>query len=93
LLLGLTREGVTRFSFLLSAPIIFGAAVIKLPHIISHPSLITTEFIIGMVVSFISGIASIGFLLRYVQTKTFLPFVWYRFALGALVIFTALFLR
>ncbi|PKN06133.1 MAG: UDP-diphosphatase, partial [Deltaproteobacteria bacterium HGW-Deltaproteobacteria-7] len=29
------------------------------------------------------------FLLRYVQTKTFLPFVWYRFILGAVVIAVA----
>ncbi len=86
LLLGLTREGAARFSFLLSAPIIFGAAAVKLPHVIAHPSLITGNFIIGMVVSCITGLASIGFLLRYVQTKTFLPFAWYRFVLGAFVI-------
>lgn len=93
LLLGMTREGAARFSFLLSAPIIFGAAAVKLPHVISNPSLITSEFLIGMAVSGITGLASIGFLLRYVQTKTFLPFVWYRFALGALVITAVLFWR
>jgi undecaprenyl-diphosphatase len=43
-----------------------------------------------MLVSFITGIASIGFLLRYIVTKDFLPFVWYRFALGALIIGVAL---
>lgn len=86
LLLGMTREGAARFSFLLSAPIIFGAAAVKLPHVISHPSLITGSFIIGMAVSCVTGLASIGFLLRYVQTKTFLPFSWYRFILGAIVI-------
>jgi undecaprenyl-diphosphatase len=86
LLLGLTREGAARFSFLLSAPIIFGAAAVKLPHVISQPSLITSNFIIGMVVSCVTGIAGIGFLLRYVQTKTFRPFSWYRFILGAVVI-------
>jgi undecaprenyl-diphosphatase len=74
LFLGLTREGAARFSFLLSAPIIFGAAIVKLPHIIANPAVITTNFIVGMVVSFVSGIASIGLLLRYLQTKTFLPF-------------------
>ncbi len=86
LLMGLTREGAARFSFLLSTPIIFGAAMVKLPGVISDPSAITIDFTIGMAVSFITGIASIGFLLRYVQTKDFLPFVWYRFVLGALVI-------
>ena len=93
LLLGLTREGAARFSFLLSAPIIFGAAAVKLPHVISHPSLVTPGFIIGMAVSCATGLASIGFLLRFIQTGTFLPFAWYRFILGALVIVAALFLR
>ncbi|MGD0021751.1 MAG: undecaprenyl-diphosphatase UppP [Smithellaceae bacterium] len=86
LLLGLTREGAVRFSFLLSAPIIFGAALVKVPHLISNPAEITINFIIGVLVSFVTGILSIGFLLRYVQTKNFLPFSWYRFILGSLVI-------
>ena len=86
LLMGLSREGAARFSFLLSTPIIFGAAIIKLPNIISDPSIITFNFLIGMLVSCLTGIASIGFLLRYVKTKSFLPFVWYRLTLGALII-------
>jgi undecaprenyl-diphosphatase len=71
---------------LLSTPIILGAAIIKVPYLVSHPDVIDANFLIGMVVAFVAGIASIGFLLRYVQTKTFLPFVWYRFAIGALII-------
>ena len=86
LLMGLNREGAARFSFLLSTPIIFGAAMVKLPGVISNSSVINVNFAIGMLVSCITGIASIGFLLRYVQTKDFLPFAWYRFILGALVI-------
>jgi undecaprenyl-diphosphatase len=86
LLMGITREGAARFSFLLSTPIIFGAAMVKLPHVISNSSVISVNFTIGMVVSCITGIISIGFLLRYVQTKDFLPFAWYRFILGVLVI-------
>jgi len=83
---GLSREAAARFSFLLSTPIILGAAIIKVPYLVRHPDVIDANFLIGMVVAFITGIASISFLLRYVQTKTFLPFVWYRFAIGALVI-------
>lgn len=86
LLMGLNREGAARFSFLLSTPIIFGAAMVKLPGVISNSSVINVNFVIGMLVSCITGIAGIGFLLRYVQTKDFLPFVWYRFILGAVVI-------
>ena len=86
LLSGLRREAAARFSFLLSTPIILGAAIIKVPYLVSHPDVIDANFLIGMVAAFVAGIASIGFLLRYVQTKTFLPFVWYRFAFGVLVI-------
>lgn len=89
LMLGLTREGAARFSFLLSTPIILGAALVKMPHVISHPDMITLNFIIGMLVSCITGILSIGFLLRYVQSKNFLPFVWYRYVIGAIVIIVA----
>jgi undecaprenyl-diphosphatase len=86
LLMGVTRVGAVRFSFLLSTPIIFGAAMVKLPHVLSNSSMITVNLAIGVLVSCITGIVSIGFLLRYVQIKDFLPFVWYRFMLGALVI-------
>lgn len=90
LLRGLTREGATTFSFLLSTPIIFGAALVTLPHIIADPSAVTGNFLLAMLISCLSGIASIGFLLRYVRSKNFLPFAWYRFILGALVIVVAL---
>ncbi len=83
--LGMTREGAARFSFLLSAPIILGAALVKVPKLVANPSMIDTGFLTGMAVSCVSGLAAIGFLLRYVQTKTFLPFVIYRFALGILI--------
>jgi undecaprenyl-diphosphatase len=86
LLLGLTRSSAARFSFLLSTPIIFGAALVKLPRLIANPAMIDINFIIGVVASFITGIAAIGFLLRYVQTKSFQPFVWYRILLGLVVI-------
>ena len=90
LLGGLTRYAAARFSFLLSTPIIFGAALVKLPHIISNPSMISLNFMVGMLVSCITGIMSIGFLLRYVATRNFLPFVWYRFIVGGLIIIIAI---
>jgi undecaprenyl-diphosphatase len=90
LFMRVTRGGATRFSFLLSTPIIFGAAMVKLPHVLSNSSVINVNFMIGMLVSCIIGIVSIGFMLRYVQTKDFLPFAWYRFILGALVIVVTL---
>jgi undecaprenyl-diphosphatase len=64
--------------------------MVKLPGVISNPSVISVNFAIGMLLSCVTGIVSIGFLLRYVQTKDFLPFVYYRFILGALVIIIAI---
>ncbi len=83
---GLTREGAARFSFLLSVPIILGAGVVKIPDLLARPGMVNLAFLTGMVVSAVSGVASISFLLRYVRTKSYLPFVWYRFALGVLVL-------
>lgn len=88
---GLTRESAARFSFLLSTPIIFGAALVKIPPLVHNPSLVTRDFLVGVVVSCIVGFASIGFLMRYVQTRSFLPFAIYRFLLGALIIAVAAF--
>jgi undecaprenyl-diphosphatase len=83
---GLSREAAARFSFLLSTPIIFGAAAAKLPHLASDPSALTGSFLVGVVVSAITGFASIGFLLRYLQARSFVPFVVYRFLLAALIV-------
>ncbi len=91
LALGMKREDAARFSFLLSAPIILGAALVKVPVLVANPSMIDPGFLIGMAVACLSGLAAIGFLLRYVQTKTFLPFVVYRFVLGILVLGVALY--
>jgi undecaprenyl-diphosphatase len=90
LVTGLTREGAARFSFLLSTPIILGAALVKIPHLISDPSIITGGFVIGMIVSCVTGFISIGLLLRYIQTRSFLPFVIYRFALGIIIMLVAM---
>lgn len=90
LLTGLTRESAARFSFLLSTPIIFGAALVKVPELIKNPAMMDLSFFTGVAVSCLVGLLSIGFLLHYLQTRNFLPFAWYRFILGALVIVIAL---
>jgi undecaprenyl-diphosphatase len=86
LLAGLTREATARFSFLLSAPIIFGASAVKIPALLSRPEQINAPFIAGILVSAVSGFASIKLLLTYLQKNDFTPFVWYRFGLGAFVL-------
>ncbi len=84
LFLGLTREDAARFSFLLSTPIITGAGLIQLRHLTA--AVLTVPFIVGIATSALVGFLVIGFLLRWLRRKSFLPFVWYRIFLAAAVI-------
>ncbi len=82
--LGFTRKTAARFSFLLSTPIIFGAGVMQLKNL--SVSDINIAFIIGVLSSAIVGVLSIGFLLRYLTTRSFDIFVWYRLIIGLAII-------
>ncbi|MEW6171974.1 MAG: undecaprenyl-diphosphatase UppP [Bacillota bacterium] len=86
--LGIEREAATRFSFLLSTPIILGAGVFGLKDIGAVD--LNTSFWVGVLTSAVAGFGAIAFLLRFVTTRNFNIFVWYRGALGLLVILTAL---
>lgn len=81
---GLTREDAARFSFLLSTPIIAGAGILKLRHMTS--AMLDQPFIVGFLTSAVVGFMVIGLLLRWLRRSSYLPFVWYRFLLGAGVI-------
>ena len=82
--LDLTREDAARFSFLMSTPIILGAGVLKLRHLTMAS--INLPFSVGVISSFVVGILSISFLLRYLRTSNFGLFVGYRFVIGIIVI-------
>jgi len=88
MLLGFSREAAARFSFLLSVPIILGAGVYKLakalPVLRGEPSW-RSATLIGTVVSAVAGYLVIGWLLRYLRTRTTYLFVAWRIALGVLV--------
>ena len=84
LLLGFGRTQSARISFLLSIPVIAGAAVLELRHI--APADINAPLIAGFLAAMICGWLVIKFLMRYIQTRSFDIFVWYRWALGAVII-------
>lgn len=89
------REDAARFAFLLSAPIIAGAASSQMPGVVQD--FVDGEFgrdefaffVTGFLFSAVVGYWSIRFLLRYLVTNTLMPFVYYRVAL-ALLIFAVL---
>src|SRR5438067_6322673 len=84
---GVDRPTAARYSFLLSIPAVGGAGFLELFHERHHlAALGWTPIVISIVVSFVTGYASIWFLIRYLKTHTTRVFIWYRFALGAVMI-------
>ncbi|HWJ10779.1 MAG TPA: undecaprenyl-diphosphate phosphatase [Nocardioides sp.] len=87
--LGYDREAATRFAFLLAIPAVVGAGLFELTEIgkvgEAHPGEADYGWgptITATVVSFVVGYAAIAWLLRYVSTKSYTPFVVYRVLLG-----------
>lgn len=86
LLIGFNRETAARFSFLLSLPIVFGAALLKVGPLLKNgiPAGEATPLLIGVASSAVFGYLSVAFLLKLVQRHSLYPFVWYRLAAGAI---------
>jgi undecaprenyl-diphosphatase len=84
LMAGYTREAAARFSFLLSLPIVAGAALLKSLHVMKHgiPPGEGLPMLVGIAVSAVTGYISVAFLLRFVQKRSLAPFVWYRLLAG-----------
>lgn len=80
-LMGVKRESVAKYSFMLSAPIVFAATIYKLKDFV-----FSIPFIIGVIASFIVGILVIKFLLEYLKKGSFKVFAIYRVIIGIIVI-------
>lgn len=84
---GLSRSEAARFSFLLSTPIIAGAAVLKIPELIEAG--IDTPMMIGIAASAISGYLAIKYLLKFLEKYGYAFFFWYRLVLGLIILLFA----
>ncbi len=83
------RAAAARLSFLMAIPITAGAGVYKGLEVVRDggiPHGFVAPFIWGTIASAVSGFIAIYWLLRYLRTHSFLPFVIYRFVVGAAVI-------
>jgi len=81
--LGYDREAATRYAFLLAIPAVVGAGLFELKEIPHGDNAYGWgPTIVATVVSFAVGYAAIAWLLRYVSTKSYAPFVLYRVVLG-----------
>ncbi|MEP7736018.1 undecaprenyl-diphosphate phosphatase [Nocardioides sp. 31GB23] len=85
--LGFERAAATRFAFLLAIPAVVGAGLFQLSEIPGGDNAYGWgPTLVGTVVSFIVGYAAIAWLLRYVSTNSYTPFVIYRVLLGGTVL-------
>jgi undecaprenyl-diphosphatase len=82
---GYRREDAARFSFLLSTPVIAGAAVLKVRHI-TFQGHAAWGCILGTVSAAVVGYLAIRFLIRYLERHSMNIFVWYRLALAGAVV-------
>jgi undecaprenyl-diphosphatase len=82
LLSGLPHAEAARFSFLLATPIIFAAAILKLPVLIHASGHVLGTTLVGALVAAVAAYLSVRYLTRYFKTKTLMPFAVYCFIAG-----------
>jgi undecaprenyl-diphosphatase len=81
--LGIQRQDAANFSFLMATPIIAGAGLLKareMVHTAGAAALVT-----GFVAAALAGLFAISALVRFVRTRSYVPFAWYRIAVATLV--------
>lgn len=93
-ILGIKRDESAKFSFYLSAPIVLGAVILKLFDKITWSIILTNleTFILGIIISFIVGILSIKYLLKYLHNHNFKIFMIYRILLSIIVLIYIIFI-
>jgi len=87
--LGYSREAALRYSFLLALPAVFGSGLYQLKDALSGDQYAVyslTQTLVATVIAFVIGYAVIAWLLKFVTTKSFAPFIIYRVLLGSTVL-------
>jgi len=89
MLAGLGRQRATEFSFLLGLPTMFAAGSLEMFQALNatgHEAVHWDLLAVGTLASAVTAFGVVKWLLRFVQTHTFVVFGWYRIALGALLL-------
>ncbi|KRV49810.1 UDP pyrophosphate phosphatase [Wenjunlia vitaminophila] len=85
LFLGYTRESAARYSFLLAVPAVLASGLYETTHIADEPHVPWAEIVFATVVAFVVGYTVIAWLMKFITTHSFMPFVVYRLLLGVLL--------
>ncbi len=87
LILGLKRQVIVEFSFLLAVPTMLAASVLDLyKSQLNFTNVEITNLAIGFIVALITAVLVIRWLLNFIQRKNFIPFAWYRMAVAIIFI-------
>ncbi len=87
---GLERDSAARFAFLLGTPAFFGAALLKAPDIADASGRELMQLGIGFGFAFLSGIVAVHYLMRFLRTRSLVPFVYYRYGVAVVTLVIAL---
>jgi undecaprenyl-diphosphatase len=86
LALGYNRVAATRYAFLLAIPAVLGSGLYEATKISEQQNTQWGQTILATVIAFFVGLGVIAWLLRWLTTRTYTPFVIYRVLLGVLVL-------
>jgi undecaprenyl-diphosphatase len=90
LLCGLSRKTAAEFSFFVAIPVLVSATVYELwKERAALAQFETGPLVVSCVVSFISALLAVKFLIRFVSQHSFAAFAWYRIVFGAVILITA----
>ena len=89
LAMGYTRPAATRYAFLLAVPAVFASGLYKLYTSLTDPGTQGPygmgETLVATAIAFVVAYAVIAWLMRFISTNSYLPFVWYRILLGGVL--------
>ncbi|WP_306371244.1 undecaprenyl-diphosphate phosphatase [Nocardiopsis sp. CC223A] len=85
-MLGFNRPAAAEFAFLIALPAVFASGLYKMLDIGGGEYAGWGATIVGTLVAFVIGYIVIAWLMRFISTHSFMPFVYYRIALGALIL-------
>ena len=86
LFMGYRREAAARYSFLLAIPAVLASGVFEVKDSVGGGEVAWGPTLFATVIAFASGYAVIAWFMKWISSKSFMPFVWYRIALGIVII-------
>lgn len=86
LFMGYTREAAARYSFLLAMPAVLASGAFELKDAAEEGHVAWGPTMFATVIAFVVGYAVIAWFMKFISHKSFMPFVYYRVALGIVII-------